>query len=160
MTEDLSDSSWKPRTMVLDPDSITDQQFSLSAMSVMTLLVFRTRYAMSGCSRLRRQRGLRPMRSSAGATPVVERGVMRYWKRKREICVSRLTPPGSFLSVCTALSARPLDAGWYGALVRCLMPLRWTNAANSSLVKAVPLTETITSGNPWVEKTSCSFFEM
>ena len=51
-TEDLSDSPWKPRTtcrMVLDPDSVTDQQFSLSAMSVMALLLVRLSLSDSLC---------------------------------------------------------------------------------------------------------------
>ena len=98
--------------------------------------------------------------SSAGATPVLECGVRRYRNRNRQICASRLPPLSDFLmavlSVCTPLSANPLEAGWYGALVRCLMPFARVKAANSALVNGVPLSETSTSGRPCVPKTDLS----
>ena len=62
--------------------------------------------------------------------------------------------PFIFLSpaftVCTALSACPFDEGWYGAVVICLMPFLLMNSLNSALVNDDPLSETTTSGSPWL----------
>ena len=52
------------------------------------------------------------------------------------------------LKICTALSARPLDDGWYGATRRCFTPLRWQNWQNSSAAKWGPLSDTTDSGMP------------
>ena len=52
------------------------------------------------------------------------------------------------LNVCTALSARPFVAGWYGADVLWRMPLDLTNAWNSSETNCAPLSQTICSGIP------------
>ena len=59
----------------------------------------------------------------------------------------------AFLSVYTALSAKPFVAGWYGAEVICLTPFLFKNVRNSALVKAVPLSDTTVSGNPCVANT-------
>ena len=48
-------------------------------------------------------------------------------------------------TIWTARSAKPLDAGWYGAEVGCLTPLWCKNDLNSSLMKHVPLSVTIVS---------------
>ena len=45
----------------------------------------------------------------------------------------------------------PFVAGWYGEDVTCLIPFLLTNSWNSRLVKAVLLSVTSISGNPWVE---------
>ena len=61
------------------------------------------------------------------------------------------------VSVWTPLSANPLEVGWYGILLRCLMPLASVNMANSALMKGVPLSDTKTSGRTCVSKTDLSF---
>ena len=58
----------------------------------------------------------------------------------------------AILKVCTALSASPFVAGWYGADVRYRIPFRLVNSLNSLLVKHVPLSDTIISGRPCVAK--------
>ena len=40
-----------------------------------------------------------------------------------------------FLNVCTARSASPFDAGWYGAVLTCRIPLAIRKASNSSLME-------------------------
>ena len=111
----------------------------------------RTRPDTSGNTKSNRVRGLRLKRSSAGDVPVVECGVIRYVRRNREIRSSS-GMDGAFLryvlKVWTALSARPLVAGWYGAEVLCRIPLRRMNSSNSELVKADPLSDTNSSGMP------------
>ena len=48
----------------------------------------------------------------------------------------------------TALSANPLDAGWYRAEVVCLTTFLRINSSNSRLAKPVPLSVTTISGSP------------
>lgn len=61
----------------------------------------------------------------------MECGVIQYRNRN---CASLSSREPSValrryrLKVWTALSARPLVAGWYGAEVLCLMPLDWAKA--------------------------------
>ena len=91
----------------------------------MTLLLSLLIYAeMLGFRMSRCDRGLLPINSSAGLCPVVVWGVILYWKRKRA-SLSSMLPFVIFFSpvfrVCTARSANPFDAGWYGAIVTCLM---------------------------------------
>ena len=111
----------------------------------------------SGCRSDRCERNCLPMRSFAGETPVVVWGIVQYL---REILVSS-DPFLLFfrfsLSVWMARSARPLVEGWYGADLMCLMPLNFINVWNSSLVKTVPLSETMKSGMPWVSNIPLSF---
>ena len=52
------------------------------------------------------------------------------------------------LNDCTALSASPLDDGWYGGDGRCLIPFRLKNDSNSALVKFRALSVTIREGRP------------
>ena len=59
----------------------------------------------------------------------------------------------AFLRVCTALLAKPLVAGWYGADVICLMPFLFKNVRNSALVNAVLLSDTTVSGKPCIANT-------
>ena len=47
------------------------------------------------------------------------------------------------LIVCTALSANPLLDGWYGEHLMCFMPFAPQNCPNSSLVKQLPLSDTM-----------------
>jgi len=57
--------------------------------------------------------------------------------------VSLLNPA---LNVCTAHSARPLVAGWYGEAVMCRMPLFCQNFFISLLTKTVVLSVTTELG--------------
>ena len=59
-------------------------------------------------------------------------------------------------SLASARSANPFVAGWYGAEVIRLIPFIFKNVWNSSLVKAVPLSDMTVSGNPWVAKVDLS----
>ena len=64
--------------------------------------------------RSRYERGHRPINSSAGETPAVLWGVIRYWNRNlaREVATSvGIVFFSAVLNVWTALSASPLDAG-------------------------------------------------
>ncbi len=58
----------------------------------------------------------------------------------------------SSLKVCTALSAKPLDEGWYGADVTCVIPFYVMNSLVCSLTKHCALSDTIISGIPRVLK--------
>ena len=40
----------------------------------------------------------------------------------------------NYFKVCTALSTRPLVAGWYGAHVACQIPFCFKKSLNSELV--------------------------
>ena len=115
--------------------------------------------AVLGNRRSNLVRRVRPNISKAGDIPVDVCGVVRYANRKRDNLVSR--GPVSFfipsLKVCTALSARPFEAGWYGATFWWAIPFSPTNFWNSALVKTVALSETITRGNPKIEKIFLSF---
>ena len=42
----------------------------------------------------------------------------------------------------------PFESGWYGEVLRCLMPFLFRKVPNYSLVKFVALSDTITSGEP------------
>ena len=110
-----------------------------------------TLFEILGLRMSRYDRGLLPINSSAGLCPVVVWGVILYWKRKRASSSSMLPAVIFFnpvLRVCTACSANPFDAGWYGAVVRCLMPFMSVKWLNSLLVKTEPLSVTIVSGIP------------
>ena len=61
------------------------------------------------------------------------------------------------LNVCTARSARPFEAGWYGAVQVWRIPFDFKNSSNSALVKLVPLSVTSVSGIPKVAKVDCIF---
>ena len=126
-------------------------------MSIVGLLlpVMRLLLLALGLSKSRCDRNFLPHMSSEGEDPVELCGVIRYLIRKRESLAfwvpnfDRFIPS---LNVCTALSTRPLEAGWYGGALTCRMPFRFTNYANSSLVNIAALSETIVSGRPRLEK--------
>lgn len=65
--------------------------------------------------------GRQPSSNSASEIPVLECGVKQYENRKRDMVVSMGIVGSAFLitvfKICTARSANPLVAGWYGALV-------------------------------------------
>ena len=95
------------------------------------------------------ERGIRPSRSSAGGTPVIEWGVRRYLKRNLTTLVGM--EPSSFFSMLrlkdwTARSANPLVAGWYGAERKWRIPFLSMKALNSALVNCAPLSDMNTSG--------------
>ena len=97
----------------------------------------------------------------------------RYWNKNLEIRVSRSTGVVflraslksaavvaflmALLNVRTARSAILFEDGWYGATVTCQIPFLRVNSWNSVLVKAVPLSETRTSGRLCVAKMERSF---
>ena len=92
---------------------------------------------MSGFSKSRCEQGRLPINSSAGLIPVVVCAVFRYWNKKLDSLSSRVPVLIFFnplLRVCTALSARPFEAGWYGAVVTCLMPLEFSAGEHGSIV--------------------------
>jgi len=99
-----------------------------------------------------------PISSSAVGTPVVECGEIQYLN-KNFGSFSVMLPFSSCiwrkacLNVCTALSASPLNEGWYGAENVCLIPFCFMN---SSLVKVGPLSVTICCGRPCVENIECN----
>ena len=85
--------------------------------------MFSTVCQMLGFTRSNLHRDLLFSNNSEGDTPVVACGVMRYAK---SIFANRVlkVPSVSFFrplfTICTARSARPLLAGWWGAEVMCL----------------------------------------
>lgn len=51
-----------------------------------------------------------------------------YWKRNQSSVVSKLPRTiffNPYFKICAALSAKPLEAGWYSAICMCLMLLRF-----------------------------------
>ena len=126
---------------------------------LLLLLSWKTRTCRSGLSRSKRERRRCPNSSSAGETPVVVCGVFLYAKRNRE-SLSSVVPSVIFfnpvLKVFTAVSARPLEAGWYGEDVTCLIPLHCKKDSNSWLTKADPLSVTMTCGIPNCANNTCS----
>mgnify|MGYP000146866227 CR=1 FL=1 len=95
----------------------------------------------------------RPIKSLEGVSPVVVCGVVRYLNKTLISLVSK--PPSECLSpsftMLTAFSARPFDAGWYGATVMCLTSFCSIKASNSLLVKYVLLSDTTVSGRSHFE---------
>ena len=59
-----------------------------------------------------------------------------------------------FLTVCMCRSMKPLERGYPGDEVVCLMPKPERNLANSLLWNGGPLSDTISSGYPSIEKRS------
>ena len=59
-----------------------------------------------------------------------------------------------FLTVCMFCSMKPLEWGYPGDEVVCLMPKPERNLANSLLWNGGPLSDTISSGYPSIEKRS------
>ena len=59
-----------------------------------------------------------------------------------------------FLTVCMCRSMKPLEWGYPGDEVVCLMPKPERNLANSLLWNGGPLSDTISSGYPSIEKRS------
>ena len=59
-----------------------------------------------------------------------------------------------FLTVCMCRSMKPLEQGYPGDEVVCLMPKPERNLANSLLWNGGPLSDTISSGYPSIEKRS------
>ena len=108
-----------------------------------------TRFCMDGRSRSKRVRGGVFNTNSAGVCPVVLCGVTRYRVKKLHRRSSRL--PVVFFNpaftVCTARSANPLLDGWYGEHLTCFIPFALQNCSNSSLVKQLPLSETMVIGS-------------
>jgi len=74
------------------------------------------------------------------------------WKLK-SLC-SIVPGPCIWKIVWIALSARPLEDGWYGAENMCTMPFSLEKAWNCSLHNVGPLSVIIFYGTPWVEKTN------
>ena len=109
-----------------------------------------TRFCMDGRSRSRRVRGGVFNINLAGVCPVVLCGVTRYRLKKLHRRSSRLPVVffNSAFIVCTARSANPLLEGWYGEHLTCFMPFALQNCSNSSLVKQLPLYETMVIGSP------------
>lgn len=57
----------------------------------------------------------------------------------------------AFLNDCTALSAKPFEAGWWGGCLNMVnIPRDNMNKANCVLVKAGLLSVTMMTGNPLV----------
>ena len=80
-----------------------------------------------------------------------------FWYLKSILARQRSKSPLVFLhnpdfTNCTALSARPFAAGWYGDDVRWWILFWVINSLNSSLVKDVLLSEKISSRILWVAK--------
>ena len=55
------------------------------------------------------------------------------------------------------VSAKPLLDGWYGEHLTCFMPFALQNCSNSSLVKQLPLSETMVIGSPSTANVCRSF---
>ena len=105
-------------------------------------------------SRSRCIRSERPTNSSHGGVFVVVCGVHRYCNRKLlNLWESDRSSPRlafmAFLNVCTSLSAKPFDAGWYGEQRMCFTPFFLQKVANSSEVNCGPLSLTNCVGKPW-----------
>ena len=103
---------------------------------------------MDGRSRFNSIRG-GVFNTNSGVCSVVLCGVTRHRVNKLHRRSSRL-PVVFFnpaLIVCTALSAKPLLDGWYGGHLTCFMPFALENCSNSSLVKQLPLSETMVIGS-------------
>ena len=90
--------------------------------------------AILGLRRSNLVRDLLPNSSSAGEEPVVLCGVILYVNRTLASLVEKV-PDVSFLrpffTICTALSASPFEAGWYGAEVVCFTPFFLRTSSNS-----------------------------
>ena len=100
---------------------------------------------------------MRPISYWHVGTPVVLCWIVWYLRRIRAIFVAGFPAFMSFslvLNAWTALSASPLEAGWKGALVICVMLFFSQKRWNCSLVKEGPLSDTNVSGTPWVSN-SC-----
>ena len=59
-------------------------------------------------------------------------------------------------TVWTALSPKPFDERWYGAIVKCLTPFHCMNSSDCFDKNPGPLGNRV-SGNPCVTKVTCSF---
>ena len=85
---------------------------------------------------------------------------MRHLKRKL-LTLSCSDPPANFfiqvLKVWTALLASLLEAGWYGTILTCWMPLTLTKSVNSLLVNDEPLLVTRISGSSKLANVNCNF---
>ena len=111
-----------------------------------------TRFRMLGFSMSSFVLRFRPMRSTAGASPVSVCSVVLYASKKfasfqERVFFSVSAVQRACLNVCTKRSALPFVAGWYGADHMCLMPLFLRNVLNSSDVNWEPLSLTSCSGN-------------
>ena len=68
---------------------------------------------------------VRDINTTPGDIPLLVCGVNRYRNRNLFILFCIFPSPSelliAFLKVCTALPARPFDAGWYGGVNMCLI---------------------------------------
>ena len=97
------------------------------------------------------------IRSSAGATAVVECEVTQYLN-KNLVSFSFIEPNCIWRKLClniwTTLSASPLLKGWHGAVQICLLSFSAIKDVNVEPVKDDPLSVTIFCGNPCVANKS------
>ena len=95
-----------------------------------------------------------PWSISAGdGKPAPMRVVLKSAKTSWNDCVFELFE-SIFLTVCMCHSMKPLERGYPGDEVVCLMPKPERNLANSLLWNGGPLSDTISSGYPSIEKRS------
>ena len=95
-----------------------------------------------------------PWSISAGdGSPVQMRVVLKSAKTSWNDHVLELFE-SMFLTVCMCRSMKPLERGYPGDEVVCLMPKPERNLANSLLWNGGPLSDTISSGYPSIEKRS------
>ena len=95
-----------------------------------------------------------PWSISAGdGSPIPIRVVLKSAKTSWNDRVFELLE-SMFLTVCMCCSMKPLEWGYPGDEVVCLMPKPERNLANSLLWNGGPLSDTISSGYPSFEKRS------
>lgn len=97
-------------------------------ISILFLLFVFHGSGRSGMSRMNLVRSWHFRKSSAGLPPITVCGVHLYIKKKfaSQCCSVTVLQDSSprTTSVCTVLSAAPLEAGWYAGTSVCLIPLR------------------------------------
>ena len=145
---------WKSQTITCWPISNDRALVCWLCCVLWVSCLVRTSAARSGCSSVRRVRHSRLSMRVAGVRLVVAWGVERYVRRKSaNLCDSDRPSFSLALSDCFSVwlkhSTSPFEAGWYGALRMCLILFR---LQKSSDVNCGPLSETIYSGIPCVEK--------
>ena len=110
----------KLHTYTLSPSSNDRSSLCRSCPTIWWLWLAVTQCSSMGCIRSKWEHGRHSINSWAGEILVVVCEVIWYWNRNRDKHV-RTAPSVVFLSpdlnVWTARSARPLEAGWYGATV-------------------------------------------
>jgi len=123
----------------------------LSWLSFCWACCLSTLSAVLGLRKSSRVRIRLPNNSSQGVVPVVAWGVS-LWVARVLLSLDRNVPSwflfNPAFTICTARSASPFDAGWYGTVVTRRMPFTLRNASNSELTKQLPLSVTTVSGKP------------